>query len=195
MKYSSVDSSLQLRMPKHIRKLPSSFHLDWARVLMRENFEKNRWQEELDIAFFYDSDSFRACFLSKIGCLPMFIRPVLIKVWTFIEKLKQKIIDASETDTTVIQRSIGSSTRVLRNPWAEKILEMEAKGSTLEELMPYISGQRGGKAWLSGDEDAAFACGQVIGRINENLSVKDLVAKIASEAEETYESISKFRTS
>jgi nitronate monooxygenase len=109
-------------------------------------------------------------------------------------KLKQKIIDADETDTVVIQRSIGSAVRVLRNEWAEKILEMETKGSSLEELMPYISGNRGARAWISGEDDAAFSCGQVIGRIKESLPVKDLVAQIVSEAEKACKRISTFCT-
>jgi nitronate monooxygenase len=109
-------------------------------------------------------------------------------------KHKQNIIEAGESDTVVIQRSIGSATRVLKNEWAEKILEMEAKGSSLEELMPLIGGHRGARAWISGEEDAPFGCGQVIGRIKENLSVKDLVSEIAKEAEDVYEKISTYHT-
>ena len=103
--------------------------------------------------------------------------------------LKEKLIQARETDTVVIQRSIGSATRVLKNDWANKVLEMERKGTTLEELLPYISGKRTEHAWIRGEEDAVLACGQVIGRIKENLPIKDLVAKIMSEAEETSQRI------
>lgn len=110
-------------------------------------------------------------------------------------KLKQRILDADETDTMVIQRSIGSAVRVLKNEWAQKILEMEVKGSSLEELMPFISGKRGARAWITGEDDAAFACGQVIGRINDNRSIQDLVAEILSEAEKTFEIISSLHSS
>ena len=38
---------------------------------------------------------------------------------------KKAMVQATETDTTIIQRSIGTQTRVLRNKPAEKVLEME----------------------------------------------------------------------
>jgi NAD(P)H-dependent flavin oxidoreductase YrpB (nitropropane dioxygenase family) len=105
--------------------------------------------------------------------------------------LKEKLIQARETDTVVIQRSIGSATRVLRNAWADTILEMESKGATLEELMPYIGGKRAEHAWVHGEDDAAFSCGQAVGRTKESLPIKDLVAQIMSEAEETSQRILK----
>jgi nitronate monooxygenase len=100
-------------------------------------------------------------------------------------KMKERLIQAKETDTVVIQRSIGSARRVLKNAWAEKVLAMERKGATREELARLISGKRAGHAWLHGEDDAVFACGQVVGRTKETLSIKDLVEKIMSEAEET----------
>lgn len=100
-------------------------------------------------------------------------------------KIKESLIKAQETDTVVIQRSIGSAIRVLKNTWADKVLEMERKGASREELMPLISGKRAGDAWIHGGDDAVFACGQVVGRTIETLSIKDLVSKIMSEAEET----------
>jgi len=101
------------------------------------------------------------------------------------DSYKEKLIQAKETDTVLTQRTIGSLSRVLRNNWAEKVLEMEDKGATLEELMPYISGKRGARAWINGDEDATLACGQVVGRTRETLSIRELVSRIMAEAEET----------
>jgi len=37
--------------------------------------------------------------------------------------------------------------RAMRNLAAEKVLEMEQKGATLEELMPVISGNRARRHW------------------------------------------------
>ena len=110
------------------------------------------------------------------------------------ERFKQKIIDANETDTIIIQRSIGSAVRVLKNEWAEKVLELENKGTSLEELMPYISGQRAARAWITGEDDAVFACGQVLGRITDTGSVKDLVSRIMREAEDTFQKLTKAYT-
>ncbi len=101
------------------------------------------------------------------------------------DKIKQEMIDAKMTDTMVIQKSIKSPIRVLDNAWAREILEMEANGATLEELLPKLSGQLSGEAWTSGGEKAIFPCGQVIGRIKENLSVQELVDQIIVEATNT----------
>ena len=101
------------------------------------------------------------------------------------DSYKEQLIQAKETDTVLTQRTIGSLSRVLRNNWAEKILEMEAKEATLEELMPYISGKRGARAWINGDDDATLACGQAVGRTRETLSIRELVLRIMAEAEET----------
>lgn len=96
--------------------------------------------------------------------------------------IKETLITARETDTAIIQKSIGSATRVLKNNWTDRILELERRGTTLEELMPYISGERSARAWLNGEEDAVLACGQVVGRSDKTLPIKDLVNQIMAEA-------------
>ncbi len=108
---------------------------------------------------------------------------------------KEKIKNIGLTETMIIQRSIGSPVRVMRNAWAEKILDMEEKGASLEELLPFLSGQLSGEAWLNGGEDAVFPCGQVAGRIKEILSIKERVEKIMTEAEKTIDRINGLRVS
>ena len=68
--------------------LPSSFHLRWARVLMKEGYDQDRWQEELDLTLSYDPESINARRLRLIGRLPAFIRPDLISFWTLVARLK-----------------------------------------------------------------------------------------------------------
>jgi NADH:quinone reductase (non-electrogenic) len=99
------------------------------------------------------------------------------------EDIKKAMIAAEMTDTMIIQRSIGSPVRVLKNDWAFTIAKMEAEGATLEQLLPKLSGQLSGEAWVTGGADAVFPCGQVIGRIRETLTVQALVDKIMDEAE------------
>lgn len=100
------------------------------------------------------------------------------------KKYKEWIVKAQETDTVIIQRSIRSAVRVMRNSAAEKVLEMEARGASLEELLTVISGQVGRKALLDGDtEGGTFAVGQCIGLINEIKSVKEVIEEIVEEAE------------
>ena len=107
--------------------------------------------------------------------------------------VKEKLLQAKETDTLLIQKSIGSMRRVLKNDWAEKVTEMEEQGASLEELMPYISGKRAGERWVSGGDDAVFSCGQVVGRIKEVISIKELVTGIMTEAAETVDKLAGMR--
>jgi len=45
------------------------------------------------------------------------------------------LLQATERDTVLIERSIGNAMKVLRNKPALKALEMEQKGAFLEELL------------------------------------------------------------
>lgn len=100
-------------------------------------------------------------------------------------KFKEWIVNAQETDTVIIQRSIRNAARVMRNAAAEKVLEMEARGASLEELLTVISGKVGRRALFEGDlEGGTFAIGQCIGLINEIKPVKDVIEEIVRGAEE-----------
>ncbi len=98
---------------------------------------------------------------------------------------KEWLVEAQETDTMMIERSIRNAVRVMRNETAEKVLEMEEKGATLDELIVYISGKVGREAWMSGDLDGAtIACGQNIGLIHDVKTVKEVIDGIVSGARE-----------
>ena len=99
--------------------------------------------------------------------------------------IKQKLIEAKETDTILVERSLKNTLRALKNPHALKIKEMEEKGATLEELAPLLSGLRGLEAIQTGNsDDALFACGQVVGLINDIPTVKELIDNIINQATE-----------
>lgn len=104
------------------------------------------------------------------------------------QNLKQRFLEASEKDTVLVMESIKNPGRVLRNAWAEKVLDMERAGSTLEELSPVISGKVTLKGWLDGNfEKGLFYCGQVVGRIHDIPSVPELMKRIIDEALEIRE--------
>jgi len=107
--------------------------------------------------------------------------------------LKEKLIQAQDSDTLIIQKSIGSAVRVLKNGWAESVLELERKGAALDELIPYISGKYTAAAWTSGSDEAIFACGQVVGRIMESGAIKEMVERIMAEADEMAQKIWQIR--
>lgn len=100
-------------------------------------------------------------------------------------KFKEWLVKASETDVIVTQRSIRAPSRNLRNGPAEKVLELENKGATLEELLKYTSGQNSLKVYFEGDLEAGLAeCGQVVGLIHDIPTVKELLDRIIQGAKE-----------
>lgn len=53
---------------------------------------------------------------------------------------KQAIIDADENSTVVIKRTLGTPARALKNPWTDKILNVEKEDGGYEALKNFISG-------------------------------------------------------
>jgi len=99
--------------------------------------------------------------------------------------VKEWMTQIGEADTILIQKSIKNASRVVRTEHTEKILEMEQRGATLEELLPMISGQRGRNTYTTGDVSGApITVGQVIGLIHDIPSVKEIIDGIISEAQQ-----------
>lgn len=100
-------------------------------------------------------------------------------------RVKEWLVQASERDTVLLLRSLRNTERILRNPAAEKILEMEKQGATLEELAPFITGKEGEKLLETGDLDKGLlGVGQVVGLIHDIPTVKQLIDGIVHDAEE-----------
>lgn len=98
---------------------------------------------------------------------------------------KEALVAAAETDTVVIERSLGRPGRVLRNAAAERILEAEARGAGPEELRPLIGGEANRRAALEGDLEGGFAwAGQSAGLVADVPAARALVARMVAEARE-----------
>jgi NADH:quinone reductase (non-electrogenic) len=94
------------------------------------------------------------------------------------------LCQAGETDTMIIERSIKNAARVGRTELARQVEQMEEKGATLEEILPVISGLRTRQAFEGGDINAGvFCCGQAVGLIHDQPTVKEIIDGIVSEAE------------
>ncbi len=107
---------------------------------------------------------------------------------------KRVLLDATECDTVLIQRSIKNQTRVLRNRAAEEVLNMESRGATLEELMQWIGGQRGRQVLLLGKiDEGTMTCGQGVGLIKRERTVKEVIEEMAKGAEELWNKFNPLR--
>lgn len=98
---------------------------------------------------------------------------------------KKMVVEAEVNSTTLLLRSVKEPLRVLPNQRAREILEMEARGAPLEEILDRMMGQQTKQAIESGDtQGGIFACGQSAGLIKEVLPVRELFERIIKEAEE-----------
>ena len=101
------------------------------------------------------------------------------------ENVKNWMHDLHENDTILIQKSIQNASRVVRNEHTEKILDMENKGATLEELLPMIRGTRGINAYETGEtSEANITVGQGVGLINDTPTVKEVIDGMVEGAKE-----------
>ncbi len=99
-------------------------------------------------------------------------------------KISQWLVEAGETDTLVIGRSIRNAARVMKTAFSQKILEMEETGTTLPELLPLINGERSKQAMEEDDiNSGVIPCGQAVGLIHDIPSVAEIIRTIISDAE------------
>ncbi len=107
-------------------------------------------------------------------------------------KAKEYLVNLDETDTTLVLRSLNNTARVIKNSISKRVLEMESKGATIEELLPLVSGRKEKELMETGDmERGLLHCGQVIGLIKDIPSVQEIIANIISQAEAVREQICK----
>ena len=111
---------------------------------------------------------------------------------------QQWIIDHTEKDTVLAQKTIGSMMRITKNNAALLANEIEARGLAngydtariLKEQMPVISGQKTKAAFINGDVGSATFCtGMVMGLIHDVVPVRELLDRMVSEAEDTIRAI------
>ncbi|HNT87996.1 MAG TPA: nitronate monooxygenase [Candidatus Hydrogenedentes bacterium] len=101
------------------------------------------------------------------------------------DNFKRWMVAAKETDTMVVERSIRNAARIIKNEAALTVARMEAEGATLDDLIPVISGKVGRDAYLCGDINrGTIACGQVVGRIHEIKTCKQIIDDMIAEARE-----------
>jgi len=100
-------------------------------------------------------------------------------------KVKEWLVQASERDTLLLLRSFRNTMRALKNPTSEKVLEIEKQGADIHQLESLISGRVGRNLLETGDiKNGLLTAGQVIGLVRDIPTVKELVDRIITEAEE-----------
>lgn len=99
------------------------------------------------------------------------------------ENYKKCIIKAKDIDSKVTGRSTGHPIRVLRNQMTKEYLQMEKEGASFEELEKLTLGALR-KAVVEGDVvNGSLMAGLSAGLVKEELSCKELIDKLMTEAE------------
>ncbi|HLN65622.1 MAG TPA: nitronate monooxygenase [Symbiobacteriaceae bacterium] len=95
------------------------------------------------------------------------------------ETYKEMLVAAKETDTVIMERTIGRPARVLKTGGAQRVLDAEARGATLEELLPMISGKVNAKAAVEGNLEEGFLyAGQGVGLVDDVPTVAELFRRL-----------------
>lgn len=106
------------------------------------------------------------------------------------DNVKKWMVEADETKTIVVQRTIGSPSRVAVNEISEEVARREKEGATLEELLPLITGRRSKNVYFEGNVDGGlWSCGQSVGLVDEVLSVEELIQQMVQEAKQSLQFI------
>ena len=104
---------------------------------------------------------------------------------------KEYLVRATEADTEYLLRSVGNPSRVAKNPLTQKLVEMEARGTTIEEVLPLVVA-RLNSAFEEGTVEEDFvSVGQCVGLIHDVPTVKELIDRMVEEALEARESLVK----
>ena len=100
------------------------------------------------------------------------------------QNYKIGILKAKDIDTKVTGRSTGHPVRGLRNAMTKEYLKLEAEGASVEELEVFAAGGLR-KAVVDGDvKMGSLMAGQSAGLVTEELTCKELLEKVVSEAKE-----------
>ncbi|OZM58183.1 2-nitropropane dioxygenase [Lottiidibacillus patelloidae] len=101
----------------------------------------------------------------------------------FHKQYKNRVVDAHDSSTIIVGRKYGRIRRVMNTDYAQKLLECEQKGVTLEEFANMTSEEQHKIGALLGDEQRGFMnSGQISGMISSVPSVAQLLQTMMDDA-------------
>jgi NAD(P)H-dependent flavin oxidoreductase YrpB (nitropropane dioxygenase family) len=97
--------------------------------------------------------------------------------------IKRRLAEATELDTMLVLRSLGNTHRVWKNETAQKVVEIEAQGGGIDQLLPLIAGMITKEKFAQAGDGGMLACGQGIGLCRDVLPMREILRRMAAEAE------------
>jgi len=99
------------------------------------------------------------------------------------DNMKNAIVQAKETDTLLVMRSLNATHRVLNNAAAHNCLKLEEQKADFDEIFGIISGEKTQKMYDEGDIDVGLvSAGQGMGIIHNIPTIKELFDGMISQA-------------
>ena len=130
-----------------------------------------------------DGRGMAAAFMLGAEAVQMGTRFVAAKESIVHANYKEKLIKSKDIDSDITGSSTGHPIRVIRNKMSREYLKMEKEGATLDELEQLTLGSLR-KAVMDGDVvNGSLMAGQIAGMIQDELSCKEIITSIVSEAE------------
>ena len=129
-----------------------------------------------------DGRGIAAAFMLGAEAVQMGTRFVVAKESTVHDNYKQRLIKASDIDSTVTGRSHGHPIRCLRNQMTREYLKLEKEGKSFEEL-EYLTLGALRKAVQDGDvKNGTVMAGQIAGMIDKEMTCKEMIEEMMEEA-------------
>ncbi|WP_233459077.1 NAD(P)H-dependent flavin oxidoreductase, partial [Amycolatopsis acidiphila] len=101
------------------------------------------------------------------------------------QRVKQRIVEASERDTDLIFRPLRNTARVASNSVSRNVVGILDDGGTFDDVRALVAGAQGRRVFEEGDlELGIWTAGLVQGIITDIPTVAELVRRIVAEAEE-----------
>ena len=129
-----------------------------------------------------DGRGIAAAFMLGAEAVQMGTRFVVAKESTVHENYKQRLIKASDIDSTVTGRSHGHPIRCLRNQMTREYLKLEKEGKSFEEL-EYLTLGALRKAVQEGYiKNGTVMAGQIAGMIDREMTCKEMIEEMMEQA-------------
>lgn len=132
-----------------------------------------------------DGRGLAAAFMLGAAGVQMGTRFIATEEAPFHPNYKNAILQASDTSTQIIGRTVGRTRRVIVNEYSEKVKQLEAEGISIEEFDQLTTESQHIKGAIDGNFTEGFINGgQISGMIDTIPTVKDLLENMMKEANE-----------
>ncbi|WP_257349353.1 NAD(P)H-dependent flavin oxidoreductase [Pseudalkalibacillus decolorationis] len=111
----------------------------------------------------------------------------------FHESYKQKLVEAADTETTIVGRKYGKIRRLLKTAYAEELLNDEATGVDIQIFINKTTEEYHRRGAIEGNFIEGFInSGQIAGLLNDIPTVDELIQRMMKEAKEGFKSAASF---